>query len=63
MKTEDLKNSVRAIPDYPKPGINFRDITTVLSDKRLFQRRLVVLKTQPRPWHFDIVAGHAMIRF
>ncbi len=37
MKTEDLKNSVRAIPDYPKPGINFRDITTVLSDKRLFQ--------------------------
>ena len=37
MNTEDLKNSVRAIPDYPKPGINFRDITTVLSDKRLFQ--------------------------
>ena len=35
MKTEDLKNSVRAIPNYPKPGINFRDITTVLSDKRL----------------------------
>ncbi|MBE0702707.1 MAG: adenine phosphoribosyltransferase, partial [Afipia sp.] len=27
---DDLKASVRAIPDYPKPGIIFRDITTLL---------------------------------
>jgi hypothetical protein len=27
-----LKDSVRSIPDYPKPGIIFRDITTLLSD-------------------------------
>ena len=37
MKINDLKKSVRAIPNYPKKGINFRDITTVLSDKELFQ--------------------------
>ena len=29
-----LKDSVRSIPDYPKPGIIFRDITTLLSDPR-----------------------------
>ena len=37
MKINDLKKSVRAIPNYPKKGINFRDITTVLSNKDLFQ--------------------------
>ena len=30
----DLKASIRSIPDYPKPGIIFRDITTLLGDAR-----------------------------
>jgi phospholipid/cholesterol/gamma-HCH transport system substrate-binding protein len=30
----DLKASIRTIPDYPKPGILFRDITTLLGDAR-----------------------------
>lgn len=34
----DLKNAIRAIPDYPKPGIVFRDITTLLGDARAFRR-------------------------
>jgi adenine phosphoribosyltransferase len=34
----DLKNSIRSIPDYPKPGIVFRDITTLLGDARAFRR-------------------------
>ena len=33
-----LKESIRSIPDYPKPGIIFRDITTLLSDQRAFRR-------------------------
>ena len=33
-----LKDSVRSIPDYPKPGIVFRDITTLLQDPRAFRR-------------------------
>ncbi len=28
----DLKQLVRAIPDYPKPGIIFRDVTTLFAD-------------------------------
>src|SRR6201995_2878141 len=34
----DLKASVRTIPDYPKKGILFRDITTLLADARSFRR-------------------------
>jgi adenine phosphoribosyltransferase len=34
----DLKAAVRSIPDYPKPGIIFRDITTLLGDARAFRR-------------------------
>ena len=34
----DLKASIRTIPDYPKPGIMFRDITTLLGDARAFRR-------------------------
>ena len=31
-RTFDLKSLIRTIPDYPKPGIQFRDITTLLLD-------------------------------
>src|SRR3954470_20084132 len=34
----DLKASIRTIPDYPKKGIMFRDITTLLGDARAFRR-------------------------
>ena len=33
----DLRSSIRTIPDYPKPGIMFRDITTLLGDARAGQ--------------------------
>jgi adenine phosphoribosyltransferase len=36
----NLKNAVRTIPDYPKPGIMFRDITTLLADARAFRRAI-----------------------
>ena len=38
-----LKESIRSIPDYPKPGIIFRDITTLLSDPRSFRRAVDAL--------------------
>ncbi|WP_186419562.1 adenine phosphoribosyltransferase [Bosea sp. CS1GBMeth4] len=34
----DLKNAIRTIPDHPAPGIQFRDITTLLGDARAFRR-------------------------
>ncbi len=43
----DLANSIRTIPDYPKPGILFRDITTLLGDARAFRRAVDELV---QPW-------------
>ena len=53
----DLKESVRTIPDYPKPGIMFRDITTLLGNARAFRRAVDELV---QPWagmKIDKVAG------
>src|SRR6201991_2009443 len=53
----DLKGSVRTIPDYPKKGILFRDITTLLADARAFRRAVDELV---HPWagsKIDKVAG------
>jgi len=44
---QDLKEAVRTIPDYPKPGILFRDITTLLGDARAFRRAVDELV---QPW-------------
>src|SRR5438270_4041758 len=53
----DLKACVRTIADYPKPGILFRDITTLLADARAFRRAVDELV---HPWagnKIDKVAG------
>ncbi len=36
----DLKETIRSIPDFPKPGIIFRDITTILADPETFRHSL-----------------------
>ena len=37
MTQEDLKNIIRNVPDFPKKGIVFRDITTLIADKDAFK--------------------------
>jgi len=41
--TERLKGAIRSIPDFPKPGILFRDITPVLEDAALFRSSIDLL--------------------
>ncbi|MDP2295899.1 MAG: adenine phosphoribosyltransferase [Pseudolabrys sp.] len=53
----DLRAAIRSIPDYPKPGIMFRDITTLLGDARAFRR---AVDEMVQPWagmKIDKVAG------
>ena len=53
----DLREAIRTIPDYPKPGIMFRDITTLLGNARAFRRAVDELV---QPWagmKIDKVAG------
>lgn len=57
MIENDLKSTIRTIPDYPKSGIRFRDITTLLGDARAFRRAVDELV---QPWagmKIDKVAG------
>jgi adenine phosphoribosyltransferase len=39
----NLKDFIRSIPDYPKKGILFRDITTLIKDKKAFASQLTKL--------------------
>ncbi len=53
----DLRSAIRNIPDYPKKGIMFRDITTLLGDARAFRR---AVDEMVQPWagsKIDKVAG------
>jgi adenine phosphoribosyltransferase len=53
----DLKSALRTIPDYPKKGIMFRDITTLLGNARAFRR---AVDEMVQPWagsKIDKVAG------
>lgn len=57
MLTVDLKALVRTIPDFPKPGIQFRDITTLLIDGRGFATAVDALVELARPYEADLIAG------
>lgn len=53
----ELAASIRSIPDYPKPGIIFRDITTMLGDARAFRRAVDALVQPYAGSKVDKVAG------
>ena len=53
----DLAQIIRTIPDYPKPGIMFRDITTLLGDARAFRRAVDELVQPFAGMKIDKVAG------
>jgi adenine phosphoribosyltransferase len=53
----NLEDSIRTIPDYPKPGIMFRDITTLLGDARAFRRCVDELLQPFAGEKIDKVAG------
>lgn len=53
----DLSTVIRTIPDYPKPGILFRDITTLLGDAAAFRYAVDTLANRFRAFGPDLVAG------
>jgi adenine phosphoribosyltransferase len=53
----ELAASIRSIPDYPKPGIIFRDITTLLGNPRAFRRAVDELVQPYAGLEIDKVAG------
>ena len=57
MKHKDLKDTIRDIPDFPKEGIIFKDITTLLKDKEAFRRSIDLLAEKFRNEGIEYVVG------
>ena len=53
----DVKKFIRTISDYPKPGIEFRDITTLLGDAEGFRTAVDAMVQLHQGAKFDVVAG------
>lgn len=53
----DIEKAIRNVPDFPKPGIQFKDITPVLADPRLFLGSIHLLTQGFKPGQVDAVVG------
>jgi adenine phosphoribosyltransferase len=53
----EIEKAIRTIPDFPKPGIQFKDITPVLADARLFSGCIDLLIQDIKPGSIDAVVG------
>ena len=54
---DHLKQLIREVPDFPKPGINFYDITTLLKDKQGFRQTIDALEEHYHQTSIDLVVG------
>jgi adenine phosphoribosyltransferase len=57
MSAEDLRAKIREIPDFPKPGILFYDITTLLKDGKAFKKAIDQMLLPYKKDKIDIVVG------
>jgi adenine phosphoribosyltransferase len=53
----EIAAAIRNVPDFPKPGIQFKDITPVLADARLFAGAIDLLTEKFTPGSIDAVVG------
>ena len=59
MSKEEIKSKIRTIPHYPKQGIMFRDITTLIKDSDGFRKTCDMLYDHYKEKDIDIIAGIA----
>jgi adenine phosphoribosyltransferase len=57
MSAEDLRAKIREIPDFPKPGILFYDITTLLKDGKSFKKAIDLMLQPYKKEKIDLVVG------
>lgn len=53
----DIERAIRNVPNFPKPGIQFKDITPVLADPRLFAGTIDLLTANYKPGTVDAIVG------
>ena len=57
MDIDLIKNSIRNIPDFPKKGIQFKDITTILNDPKIFNYVIQLLYVHYQNKDIDVIVG------
>lgn len=57
MSVTDIKNKIRVVPDFPKPGIMFRDITTLLQDAAAYRETIELLYQKFKDRKIDYIAA------
>jgi adenine phosphoribosyltransferase len=57
LTAEDLRARIREIPDFPKPGILFYDITTLLKDRQAYRAAIDLMLEPYRDAKIDLVVG------
>ena len=57
MSAEELRARIREIPDFPKPGILFYDITTLLKDRDAYRESIDLMLAPWREDQIDLVVG------
>jgi len=57
LSIQDVKDKIRAVPDFPKPGIIFRDITTGIKDAQTMKAMVDYLCNQYKEFKIDYIAG------
>ena len=53
----DIKSTIRVIEDYPQEGISFKDITTLLKNKKAYQETLDLMEETLKDFEFDYIIG------
>lgn len=54
---DSIKKAIRTVPDWPKPGVNFRDITTVLQDRTAFRKLIDAFVHRYHGQNIDAIAA------
>ena len=55
--SESIKKAIRTVPDWPKPGVSFRDITTVLQDRTAFRKLVDAFVHRYHDQQIDAIAA------
>ena len=54
---EELKQKIRNVPDFPKPGIGFKDITTLIKDGEALKKSVDAIAQNYNPADVDLIVG------
>lgn len=53
----DLQSKIRVVEDYPKPGISFKDVTTLLLDGEAYHETIEQFYNEMKDLDFDVIVG------